>query len=264
MHTPKTLTIIALVGAAMLTLAACGGSSGATDTPSSPGQSSQPTQAQFPGANGLIASVSGSTLQVQSQDAQTAVTYSGSTAITATKSVALSTVKVGDCVNANGSEASGTLSATTVRVSSPVNGECATEQTQGGFPGRPEGGGTPPSGFPGGGAPPSGAPGAGAGFTVASGKVTNVSATGLTLSGQLLTMGSGASPSPSQGSVTVTAGADTTISKEVAANSAALVAGQCARAIGQADAKGTIAAASVNVSEPVDGSCQLGFRGGPQ
>lgn len=266
--TAKTAGVTVLTGVAVLTLAACGGSASGTDTPSSLGVPSQSAAPQFSGANGLIASVSGSTLQVQSQTAQTAVTFSGSTAITATKSVALASVRVGDCVIANGSDADGSLTATTIRISEPVNGECTTGGPQGGLPDRPQGG-TPPSGFPGGGTPPSGAPGGqgpggGAGFTVASGKVTAVSASGLTLSGQLLTVGSGASPSPSQGSVTVIAGSDTTVTKEVAATRAALVVGQCARAIGQADAKGTIAATSINVSAPVDGSCQTGFRGVPR
>lgn len=255
--------------AAVLTLAACGGSSSATDAGSNANQPPGPAQGAFPGANGLIASVSGSTLQVQGQQAQTAVTYSGNTAITATKSVALSAVKAGDCVSANGSAENGVLTATNIRISQSVNGDCATAGPAGGLPGRPEGAGTPPSGLPGGGTPPSGAPGAGAGgapgagFTVASGKVTAVSATGLTLSGQLLTIGSGASPSPSQGQVTVSAGTDTTVSKELQATSAALVVGKCARAIGDANDKGTIAATSINVSEAVDGKCAMGFRGAP-
>lgn len=264
--TAKTAGVTVLVGVAMLTLAACGGSAQGADTPSSPSAPSRAGAPRFPGANGLIASVSGSTVQVQSQTAQTAVTFGGSTQITTTKSVALASVKVGDCVSANGSDASGSLTATTIRISEPVNGECATGGPQGGLPGRPQGG-TAPSGFPGGGTPPSGAPGgqgpgAGAGFSLASGKVTGISASGLALSGQLRTMGSGTSPSPSQGSVTVVAKSDTTVTKEVAATRSALVVGQCARAIGEADAKGTIAATSINVSAPVDGSCQTGFRGG--
>ena len=264
MPTVNAAIATALAGtAAVLTLAACGGSSSATDAGSNANQPPGPAQGAFPGANGLIASVSGSTLQVQGQQAQTAVTYSGNTAITATKSVALSAVKAGDCVSANGSAESGVLTATNIRISQSVNGDCATTGPAGGLPGRPEGAGAPPSGLPGGGTPPSGAPGAGAGFTVATGKVTDVAATGLTLSGQLLTIGSGASPSPSQGQVTVSAGTDTTVSKEVQATSAALVVGKCARAIGDANDKGTIAATSINVSEAVDGKCAMGFRGAP-
>lgn len=264
MPTVNAAIATALAGtAAVLTLAACGGSSSATDAGSNANQPPGPAQGAFPGANGLIASVSGSTLQVQGQQAQTAVTYSGNTAITATKSVALSAVKAGDCVSANGSAENGVLTATNIRISQSVNGDCATTGPAGGLPGRPEGAGAPPSGLPGGGTPPSGAPGAGAGFTVATGKVTDVAATGLTLSGQLLTIGSGASPSPSQGQVTVSAGTDTTVSKEVQATSAALVVGKCARAIGDANDKGTIAATSINVSEAVDGKCAMGFRGAP-
>ena len=264
MPTVNAAIATALAGtAAVLTLAACGGSSSATDAGSNANQPPGPAQGAFPGANGLIATLSGSTLQVQGQQAQTAVTYTGNTAITATKSVALSAVKAGDCVSANGSAENGVLTATNIRISQSVNGDCATTGPAGGLPGRPEGAGAPPSGLPGGGTPPSGAPGAGAGFTVATGKVTDVAATGLTLSGQLLTIGSGASPSPSQGQVTVSAGTDTTVSKEVQATSAALVVGKCARAIGDANDKGTIAATSINVSEAVDGKCTMGFRGAP-
>lgn len=263
----KTLVLVALTSAAALALAACGGSDGATSTTAT---SAPAQQQQFPGASGLIARISGTTLQVQSQDAQKAVTYGGTTEITQTKSVALSQVKAGDCVVANGADASGTLTATTVRVSAPVNGACTNAGAPGGGPGGGGGGGAgmPQGGMPGGGAPPSGMPGGGpnggAGFTIATGKVTSTSASGLVLSGRLITIGPSAKPTTgTDGPVSIATTGTTKVTKEVAATKSELVVGQCARAIGQADEKGTIAARTIAVSAPVDGSCRSGF-GGPQ
>lgn len=267
--TRKTLTFTALTISAALALTACGGSSDAQSSESPAAQPQRSMPAQPPGANGKIASVAGSTMQVQSDSAQTEVTYASSTAFTQTKSLALSSVAVGDCVTANGEASGNSVTATVVNVSAPVNGEC-----EAGFPGgRGDGGGGRPTGmptdFPGGGTPPSGFPSGGpggaggAGFTMASGKVTSVTAGGLVVSGQLVTMGSG-QPSSTSGDVTVTLASDGQVMKEVSATSSAIAVGQCARAIGEADDKGAIAATSINISAPANGECRSfgGFGGG--
>lgn len=261
LNAPKTTAALAIGAALVCGLAACGSSSAADQSSPAPNQGPA-GGGQFPGANGLIAAVSGKTLQVQSDTAQTQVTFSDSTAITESRSVGVSAVRVGDCVVVNGSDSSGdTVTAQMVNVSTAVNGECSS--------GLPGGGGAPgrsrPSGAPSipeGATPPSGAPGgAGGGFTIASGKVTSVAASGLELTGQLRKVASGG-PSSSAGSVKVTLASGGTVMKQVTVSASVLVVGQCARALGDPDAKGAISATSINVSAPTDGSCSGGFGGG--
>src|SRR5438105_556143 len=83
-----------------LTLAACGGSStAATNKSPSNGPSSGSNQTpRNPGVSGKIADVEGSTIQVQSTDTQTAVTFTDATAITAQLAATLADVKVGSCI----------------------------------------------------------------------------------------------------------------------------------------------------------------------
>ncbi len=98
---------LALVAATALLLSACGGSSpsaatgGSTPTPTSahgPQEGGSGQNARTPGVFGVVAQISGKTLQVQSTSAQTAVTYTASTRFTATVATTRSAVKVGSCV----------------------------------------------------------------------------------------------------------------------------------------------------------------------
>jgi hypothetical protein len=150
------------------------------------------------------------------------------------------------------------VTATTVRISQPVDGSC-----QGGFGGRgsaPLGG---PSGMPSG-APPSGAPSGGSSggpraFGGATGAVTAVSADGFTVD-------STRPGSDDTQSVAVTVSADTTYSTSVDADGSALEVGRCVQATGDADSTGAITATRIGVSDPVDGQCGGAFAvgGGPQ
>lgn len=281
----------ALVVGAALVLTGCstGGSAGTSKKDSGSGTSNSQSQSQsgaggFGGAagggtTGTIADVSGSTLQVQSSSDQTAVTYSSSTTITQTVSVALSAVKVGDCVVATttpasastGSSSSSSSSSdasdgpvTSVAISEPVNGTCT-----GGFGGRAGTGdaasGQRPSGFPTDRARstdrPSSRPtdgsgrgfGNGGGFALpTSGKVTAVSGSTITVDAVDFQTQKTASKS-----VTVDSATKYTQSQKAAAS--ALAVGQCVVAQGKADDSGTVAATSIAVSAPVDGSCTTGF-----
>lgn len=302
----RTLTRPALAAAtaavAVLSLAACGSSSKATgaDQPSAAASGAGGTGAagqggqggafggRIPGTSGQIAAKQGTTLQVQNRtDGQVAVTYTASTAISAQVSAALADVKVGSCVNvipvmpaqgatqgsAGSASAPTSITAGTVRISSPVNGAC-TGGFGGGFGGAGGGRGgfpsgatsgfptTRPSGFPSGrpSGRPSGAPGA-RGFFGANGTVAAVTDTGFTVVPSFPGRGAGGSSSaaPSATPVTVTVDGSTTYTITKAADASALKVGKCVMATGQADSTGAVTADRLVVSDPVDGACTVTF-----
>lgn len=77
------------------------------------------------GAIGKVAAVNGSTLEVQGASGQVAVKLSSTTTITRSVKTAASAIAVGLCVTAVGPANSlGTVSATRVVVTGPVNGSC--------------------------------------------------------------------------------------------------------------------------------------------
>lgn len=101
-------------------------------------------------ASGSVVSVSGSTLVVASRDfgsgtaspttTNTTVTLGAATKITAEKSATASAIKVGRCATARGTaDSSGTVTATNVAITEPVDGHCGG--FGGGFGGAPRFGG---------------------------------------------------------------------------------------------------------------------------
>ena len=111
--------------------------------PSGPPPSGSQPSGSF--ASGKVTAVSGSTLTVaaRQQGSATAtpstvdrtVTVAASTKITTDAATTASSLKVGRCVSAQGSsDSSGTVAATSVRISDPTNGQC------GGFGGGRNGG----------------------------------------------------------------------------------------------------------------------------
>ena len=68
--------------------------------------------------------------------------------------------------------------------------------------------------------------------------------------------------SPSSTPVTVTYGDDTTFLTTAAAKATAIKVGSCVRATGKTDDTGTLTATTLVLSQPVDGSCTTGVRGG--
>jgi Domain of unknown function (DUF5666) len=129
--------ILAAAGAATLSLAACGSSNTAAPT-QSPGPSSSasaqaqaPSQAPTPGNGqrvaGLIASVSGSTIQVTQKSGTATVDFTPSTTINEVTPGALSDVTAGSCVTVRPSKddsQGGAVNARLVRVSLAVDGKC--------------------------------------------------------------------------------------------------------------------------------------------
>lgn len=278
---------------AVLFVSACGGGTSATGNPAgSPTTTASGNGAgggpagggrAFPGATGLLAQIDGTTLQVQSADTQTAVTYSASTTFTNTVAAKSSDVVVGMCVQARSARtASGSGGATptpsprdgatpimaaSVEISPAINGRC----TAGGgrlSGARPPGAAGDPNGPAG--RPSSGrtrAPGAGGngfgsnrfGGLGAFGKVTSAAGTGFTLESSRPANGTATTGAPSM--QTVETSTATTYTRSRTANAKALAVGLCVSALGKADDTGSIAATSITLRPAVNGSCSSGFGG---
>jgi Domain of unknown function (DUF5666) len=264
-----------LGAAAALTLSACGTSGTPTVSPSgSPaanpsaaaaGGSSSRAAARGPAASGLIAAVSGSTLQVQNAQAgQVAVTWTAATKFTQQVTLSLGSIKAGDCVTAAataGSPTAASFTATAVTVSQAVNGRCfggfggAVPSPGSSFQARPRPSGTPSF------ARPSGAARTGA---FATGSVVSVSSSTIVVASRSFGPGAGASPGASAGTTTnktVTLTSATKITTVRSATAAAATVGRCVTAQGKADSTGAVAATSIAVTDPVNGQCTSGFGG---
>lgn len=216
-----------------------------------------------PGVSGIIAAVSGSTMQLQSQSRQTAVSWTATTAFTKAQAGSAADVTVGACVavrSAGGATATGdSVSAANVQIApAAADGTCSL-----GFAG-----GTPPVGAPNGvprstdapsDAPSGGGPGqggsdgrGGAGGAGLFGKVTAVSGASFTLA-RIMPAGEGATSTATPATVTTTSStAYTTLVKATATD---VVVGQCATAQGQTSETGALTATSVALRAPVGGSC---------
>jgi hypothetical protein len=261
----RSTLAVAGIAVAMMSLAACGGGSSGASTPSSSAAAGGGAAAaggggagggpNAPAASGLIAAVTGSTMQVQSQqNGQVAVTWSGTTTFTDTVPTVLSAVKTGDCVFASGASGSSptatSFTAATISVSPAVNGTCGA---RGGGAGGGQGARPTRSGFPGGGRP-SGAPGGGAGTALANGSVTSVTGSSIVVASQA----GGSSPT----SRTVTVGSSTKLTTMAKATSSAATVGKCATVQGTADSSGTVAATTVRITDAVNGQCGGRFGAG--
>jgi len=288
-RTPSVRRALALtvVGAVAVTLAACGSSSSASTTsttkaptPSRSGTGGSGASARrFPVTSGEIASISGTSLEVQSTTSQTTVNYTSTTTFEQTVSATVADVTVGSCISAFGKPTSGTSSsstirafgepvtATTVTISQPTSAGCTGGF--GGFGGGPggAGGGFPRGGTGGtggaGGGSGEGFPGAGSGsrpaggfaggtFGAASGSVTAVSGSSVTISEKNPRTGT-------TSSVVVTLTASTTFTQRTTASATDLAVGKCASAIGPANSTGAVTASSITISTPGANGCTSGF-----
>lgn len=266
------------VGAGVM-LAACGTTATAISSPSTSVASATASsaanatgglgkRAAAPGTSGTIASVTGTTLEVQNPTTgQTTVTYSSSTVLTKTVASTVSALVTGVCVNALGTPtATGSststsffgrpVTASTVTVSQPVNGSCTAAAGFGGrrFPGR-AGGGGPANGATG----RSRFPGA-ANFATASGRVTAVANGVAEVSATNRATGSAVS-------IPLTLTSSTTYLQNTTATATDLVVGQCARAVGTMNSIGAVAATRISISAPTANGCvttgRFGFGSTP-
>lgn len=276
---------------AALILGGCSGGGAASAAAASATSSSPPSfrnRGPVPGANGVIAAISGHTVQVQGGGTQTAVTYTSSTRFTATSPTHRSSVRVGSCVVARSAQATASgpptgsataapssgasgsstsvpvsLTAATVTLTPPSSGSCTTSfGGRGGFTGRPRPSGSAPSAGTEERQPGRG-PGGFARFAeaVALGKVTAISPTTITVAGtrpDVQGSSSGtATAVPTTWQVTTTS--TTQYEHTASAGPKALVVGRCLSATGSVDSTGAVTARSISV-RPDDGSGCSGFQ----
>jgi hypothetical protein len=227
---------------------------------------------------------------VQSATAQTAVTWTKTTAFTSQVTTSASKLRVGDCVSArpartggSGSDATGTpaptptaapgdvtVAAQTVEIFPATGGSCAANLGGGlGFAGGGFGnrtGGPRPttpdgSSTTGRGGTPQGAPnGFGGQVRGAVGTVTALGNGAFTVA-PVARRETGSATTAATGPVTVTYAASTTFTTLTKATPSSVKVGVCVTAIGKTDDTGAVTASSLQVSQPIDGSCTSGFRG---
>lgn len=290
--TTKYAAIPAAVGLSVVLAACGGGAKTATTAPpaGAPGPGGGPgTAFRGPAASGQVASISGSSMEVQSQqDGQETVSWTPSTSFTATKDVSESSVLAGYCVTATGTSSGGVISAQTVAITQPgSNGSCAgfgvglrgvPRRISGGAGGEGFAGGPgilgSGSGGKSGGSSSSGSlPSGVANLGIATGKVTSVNGLTITISGYAISPGSfrrqAASGSTSSSSTTTlpastlhfTVSPSTTYTQRADATSSSLAVGECVTAQGSTDSTGAVIATSVAVTPAVNGSCPAGAGG---
>ena len=253
----KRLVITAGGTAVVLALAACGSGTSASSNNSS---SSSSTTANRSGGNngaggfarrgaaGELAQINGTSLILSATDGtDVTVDYTNTTTITQTRTGVLADVVPGSCVIATGTkDASGTVVASSVRLSQPVNGACNA-----GLGNRPPGanGAPNPNATPR--AIPRRTPAPGQPLPAfAAGKVTAVNGTSITLQ-------------PATGAAqTITVPTTVTVSESNVASASDLAVGDCIQATGPKDSSGKVAATALSIVPAGPSGCFTGGRGG--
>jgi hypothetical protein len=232
-----------LLCCSVIAVAGCGSASasngaGGAATPSASGR------AAGAGTAGQLVQVSGTKLTLSTTNGDVPVVYTSATVITTTSTGSPGDIVPGTCVAIVGQkDSTGGVTATTVRLSRPVNGSCAL--------GRPPGAGGSPRAFPSGGARPSGASALNPNTAVINGMVTAV--TGTTVSVRTIAGAASSATVPTTLSVT----------ESSPATPADLTVDSCVRALGRKDAQGVVQATALTI-QPTNssGSCTFGGGGG--
>jgi hypothetical protein len=233
------LAILAVTGAAALSLAACGSSNDAKPNSASP-TSAAPTSSSTPSAKGagkdwvkgLIDSVSGSTIQVSQRSGSATVDFTPSTQVAELAAAQLTDITTGSCVSVQPdrhSESPGgnAITARSVRISSAVDGKCPDLKESAGAA-------TPP-------------PGASSRHHLTSGQVASVAGNTITVNS------TDPSGNSSQTAVTVT---DTTkYTKKAATDAQAITQGKCIVAHGSKDGGGALQATAITIQQADNGQC---------
>jgi hypothetical protein len=273
---------------AALAATAVASTAGAATTSNAPG-----------GATGSVAALNASSMEVQNPaSGQTTVNWTSTTQFSKTVSEAVSSLSTGDCVSVTGTQSKKsktTIAARSISVSTPApSGACTGPGARATIPGAAgggaggfqfRGGGGGESGFgKGGGTRPSfptGGSGASnfrkqlASLAFASGKVTAVNGSTVTVSGinvspsslprRTSKSGSQSSKSakkptlPKTQTLKITTSSSTTLNATQSAAASDLAVGDCVSAFGPAANNGAVTATTVRISMPSGGSCTGGF-----
>lgn len=256
-HVRQTTAAVALLGV-VLVLAACGSGTPKSTPVASPSAGHGRFTAANLGATGQLVLVKGDVLTLSTTSGDVTVDYSSTTHITQTTTVTTSNITAGDCILVTGQSASGTVTASSVRLSTKVDGKCATATSGVHLPGAPSGFPSPiPSGgpttLPSGSAFPHPSGGFGGGSFV-TGTVSAVSGTNVTI-----TLSTGKTE-------TVTVPTTVTVTESDTVTSASLTVDSCVTALGKSS-KGTVTATALTISPASsNGQCSAfggrGFGGG--
>lgn len=269
----------------------------------SAGAAATPANAPI-GASGSVAALSTSSMEVQNASSgQTTVNWTSTTNFSKTVTESVSSLSVGDCITATGSpskKSKTTIAARNINVTqATTSGACpgmAGFRANLGAGGGPQGSGGlqfrtggPSGGQSGGGfkAPSNFRGGAGSNFrrlagsfAIASGKVTGISGSTITVSGITLNPGSRPTQSkngknsktskptaPKTQTLKVTTSSSTPVSATETAASTDLAVGDCVSAFGPAATNGSVTATNVRItSTTAAGNCSAGppgVAGGP-
>ena len=238
----KRSNLLVVIGATIVA-AACGNAASASNSGTAASPSPGGGAAAFRnGTAGQLVQINGQTLIITGPNGDTTVTYSTTTSISKTSTATLADITAGTCIVATGTkDASGAVTAATVRLAPKTAAGCAASFGPG-----PGAGATPrPSSSP---RPtPSGL----ANRAIVTGEVTAASGTSVTI----LTT--------ANGSQTITVPTTAVVTRNFSVTSADLQTGECVRATGPKDAAGTVAATSLTISPAgPSGTCATGFGGG--
>lgn len=271
----RPLVMVAALAVTLATgLAACGG--GAANTASSPTTApASPTgggPAQFPGTSGSVATITGSSMEVQNPTSgQETVTWTSGTRFSKTASLSVSTLSPGDCVMVVGTTSGPTITARTIAGSKPSTSGSCTDRggafvrgTGGGAGNAPPTGSTPPRSLP---------PGVGsrlANVTIITGKLVSAGSTSMVVDGVKLSgfgFRSRAASSTTTTTVpasdlTVALASSTTVTEVESATASSLAVGDCVTATGPSDSTGAIAATTIRITSTGRQSCTTGGFGG--
>jgi hypothetical protein len=261
----------------------------ATTIGSVSGAATTPTNA--PGlASGSVAALQASSMEVQNPSTgQTTVNWTTSTQFSKTVTESVSSLAAGDCVTVTGTPSKTTkttIAARSITLLGPSStGSCTSRTTSGGTssggafagPGgfnfrRGGTSGTRPS-FPGGSAHRFAGLSA---IAIASGKVTGVSGSTVSVSGVDISPGSFARTksrsskssktsrpvAPKTENLKITTSGSTTLSSTQSAAATDLAAGDCVSAFGPAATNGAVTATTVRITSTGGASCTSGFGGG--
>lgn len=238
----RRFAIVAVTGAAALSIAACGSSNNASQTSTSISTStSTVTSTTTPPAqgeakvSGLVASVAGNSLQVTKEDNTNAtVNFTSTTNITEVTPATLSDVTSGSCVTVQPTERESQgrqpVTAASVRVRPSVNGTCPQPKARPGASTTPPGSPSPEPAKP----------------SPVRGSVASVAGNTITVAGT--------DPTGNTTQTPVTVDDKTKYSKVVTATPDAITQGKCVSARGTMD-NTTLQATSIKVRAAVDGKC---------